>query len=921
MTDLAGQYLGRYYLKERLGEGGMATVYKAYDTRLERDVAVKIIRSAAFPMEALDSILKRFEREAKSLAKLSHPNIVKVYDYGDHDGSPYLVMEYLPGGTLKKFIGKPMNWQEAIRLLLPIARGVAYAHQRGILHRDIKPANILITEDGDPMLSDFGIAKLFEGEQTTALTGSGMAIGTPEYMAPEQWTGTTSIQSDLYSLGIVLYEMVAGRKPYMGDTPAAILIKQATEPLPSPRKFAVEIPESLEDVLVKALAKDPEDRYKSINAFSSALENLQVNMPARLPSESSPVEETFQVPAPKPFVAVPTQISPQNDIHDEVVSPFDKDGADSVSSDSVKMPHQEAGRTVHAIGVQEAGDQTFAHPTRSTGKISRRAIGFLVGGIFIALALWLGLPAMGKWLSPSTAATEQATDASGLSTPPILASQTLDLTQISETPFQVMTSTNIESPTLVPGTAKISPVDGMTLHYIPAGTFTMGDTAEHAAAECEKTGPSPDGCTIDKFSNEEPVHQVYLDAFWMDETEVTNAMYNLCVKAGVCSLPSALDYYPKDQFANYPVVFVSWEDARTYCEWAGRRLPTEAEWEKAARGIDGRTYPWGEAIGKTYANYNLYVGDATTVGQYEDGKSPYGLYDMAGNVYEFVADWYQPNYYETLGRTVNNPLGPTTGQNHVAKGGGYLYNAIRPAQREARDRPSNENGFRCVLPIDVETPGSATQTTPTESLNDQATQTPLPAGILFYDDFEGVEQVYSYSPSGSGLAFTTVVTLDDDHHNVLKAEPAEHRSIKFGEYSWENYVVEFDFMLSGKIRKDPDAWFAIIMRADSASPYEQYVSFFSLRDDNLVHAYQQCPARCLGVEAEAITSVTTYIQTDLWYHIRVEISNDRMSTYINDVLKLRTNDSRITNGKPGFDFSCCTGLTYYFDNIQVKEIK
>lgn len=186
MTDLSGQYLGRYYLAERLGEGGMATVYKAYDTRLERDVAVKIIRSAAFPQEEFDSILKRFEREAKSLAKLSHPNIVKVHDYGEHDGSPYLVMEYLPGGTLKKVLGKPVFWQEAVQLILPVGRGVAYAHQRGILHRDIKPANILMTESGEPMLSDFGIAKLFEGDQGTALTGSGMAIGTPEYMAPEQ---------------------------------------------------------------------------------------------------------------------------------------------------------------------------------------------------------------------------------------------------------------------------------------------------------------------------------------------------------------------------------------------------------------------------------------------------------------------------------------------------------------------------------------------------------------------------------------------------------------------------------------------------------------------------------------------------------------------------------------------------------------
>src|SRR5688572_3243226 len=236
MTDLAGQYLGRYYLVEQLGEGGMAVVYKAQDTLLERDVAIKIIRRGAFPADALAEILKRFEREAKSLAKLSHPNIVKVHDYGKHEGSPYLVMEYLPGGTLKKILGTPVPWQTALRLLIPVARGVEYAHQRGIVHRDIKPANVLITESGDPMLLDFGIAKLFEGDQTTSLTGTGMVIGTPEYMAPEQWNGQPNPQSDLYSLGIVLYEMVAGRKPYIADTPASILIKQATEPLPPPKQ-------------------------------------------------------------------------------------------------------------------------------------------------------------------------------------------------------------------------------------------------------------------------------------------------------------------------------------------------------------------------------------------------------------------------------------------------------------------------------------------------------------------------------------------------------------------------------------------------------------------------------------------------------------------------------------------------------------
>src|SRR5262245_23890846 len=272
MTDLSGQYLGRYYLTERLGEGGMAVVYKAYDTRLERDVAVKIIRSGAFPADDLDQVLKRFEREAKALAKFSHPHIVKVHDYGEHEGSPYLVMEYMPGGTLKKILGKPIPWQIALRLLLPVARGVEYAHQRGIVHRDIKPANVLITETGEPMLSDFGIAKLFEAEQSTHLTGTGMVIGTPEYMAPEQWDGKPGPQSDLYSLGIVLYEMVTGRKPYMADTLASLLLKQTTELLPPPQQFVADLPEEMGQLLIKALARDPRDRLADMKALIRIME-------------------------------------------------------------------------------------------------------------------------------------------------------------------------------------------------------------------------------------------------------------------------------------------------------------------------------------------------------------------------------------------------------------------------------------------------------------------------------------------------------------------------------------------------------------------------------------------------------------------------------------------------------------------------
>ena len=659
MTDLTGQYLGRYYLTERLGEGGMAVVYKAYDTRLERDVAVKIIRSGVFPPDDLEQVLKRFEREAKALAKLSHPNIVKVYDYGEHDGSPYLVIEYLPGGTLKKMLDKPVPWQDAVRLILPVARGVAYAHQRGILHRDIKPANVLITDGGEPMLSDFGIAKLFEGNQATALTGSGMAIGTPEYMAPEQWTGITSPQSDQYSLGIVLYEMVAGRKPYVADTPGAILIKQVTEPLPGPRKFVSDLPEDLEYVLIKSLAREPDDRYKDVNAFISALEDLHVSTMFAPPPEPEIVEPTSKVQVQEPAVSIPPQLSSRDD------------------GETIRI--EEPGEA------QKVEEETFSPPSvvrhPPSVKFSRKAMGLLFGGAILVVALWLGSPSIGKWFSPVSVSTEQATSTLDL----IFPSQTLEALLPSETPTLEVIPAEVSSPTPAPLPMEITDEKGASMVLVPAGEFTMGSDSGS--------------------SGEKPAHQVYLDAFYIDKYEVTNALYKACAGAGVCGQPADTTRYNNSQYAQHPVVDVDWNIAKTYCEWRSARLPTEAEWEKTARGTDGRTYPWGEGIDCSHANYydgdKFCVGSTAPVGSYESGKSPFGAYDMTGNVYEWVSDWYDENYYASSPKS--NPTGPINGSSRVLRGGSWsiwlnlnLRSFIRswgPAEFSG-----HYIGFRCALP-------------------------------------------------------------------------------------------------------------------------------------------------------------------------------------------------------------------------------
>ncbi len=314
MADLTGHTLGRYKVTGKLGEGGMATVYQAYDTRLDADVAVKVIHTENISRGGMDHAMKRFEREAKTLAKLTHPNIVKVIDYGQYQGQPYLVMTYLVGGTLKDRLGQPMPWRTAARLLTPIARALEYAHQQGMIHRDVKPSNILITGSGEPMLTDFGIAKIINEEAGMELTGTNATMGTPEYMAPEQVTSKNiDHRADIYSLGVVFYEMVTGGRPFKADTPMGVLLKQASEPIPMPGIFVKDLPTEVEKVLLKALAKKADDRYDNAGAFAEALEQLTSGGPPTGPIP--PMAATSSKPA------VPVQPTMYEDLSQTFLAP------------------------------------------------------------------------------------------------------------------------------------------------------------------------------------------------------------------------------------------------------------------------------------------------------------------------------------------------------------------------------------------------------------------------------------------------------------------------------------------------------------------------------------------------------------------------------------------------------------------------
>lgn len=269
MSELIGQTLGgRYRILEEIGRGGMgAIVYKALDTDLDRVVAVKVLPSF---LVRDPEYLERFHREAQAAAQLDGPHILNVFDYGEKEGYTYLVMSYVSGGTLQDRLGRPMAMEEVVDIISQVGEGLAFAHRRGVVHRDIKPGNILLTEDGQAVIADLGIAKILAA---SSLTKTSTVIGTPEYMSPEQGTGAKDVdeRSDIYALGVMLYEMLTGRVPFQADTPLALVHKHVYEPPPLPHSLNPAIPPAMERVVLRALNKKPEGRYQSVEQMVEAL--------------------------------------------------------------------------------------------------------------------------------------------------------------------------------------------------------------------------------------------------------------------------------------------------------------------------------------------------------------------------------------------------------------------------------------------------------------------------------------------------------------------------------------------------------------------------------------------------------------------------------------------------------------------------
>ena len=701
----------RYIIVRRLGRGGMGAVYAASDARITGKLwAVKEMSDAAItnPLEKQQAI-GAFRQEAEMLARLNHPNLPAVTDFFSEGGKQYLVMELVAGQTLEALLAaRPGPFPEAQVLdwVNQLCDVLNYLHnqQPPIVFRDLKPSNIMLEDSGRIKLIDFGIARLFKPGRASDT----QAMGTPGYAAPEQYgRGQTDARSDVYSLGVVMHNLLTKHDPSLN--PFNFLPVRQLNPAVSPQ---------VEAVIVRALRANPAERYQSVLEMRAALrgstppEGLAAPTPA--PAGMATVVEPASYTPPGQIP--PAGYTPAGGIPQPAYPPAGYTPPQPLPQPSPAPPRKgmpgwvwAAGGllalilcvvvalTALAIGSQADGGSPFAflggggQGNNGSGTSHLDPTVTLTPTESMPTASATGYPI----ISPTSTTTTQPTSTQNPTFTP--------------TPFKTSTATPIPTPTSLPGPGTLStnPSDDATLVFIPGGQFTMGLTS----TQVDQLLTICADCTDNIFNASQPAHPVELDSYWIYQTEVTNDMYARCVAAGSCSPPAGSNsstrenYWSNPAYAQHPVVLVDWFSARDYCSWAGGRLPTEAEWEYAARGDDDRLFPWGNLPpSPSLANVGDPNGDTTAVGSYPEGSSPFGVLDMAGNVWEWVNDWYEADYYARS--PVPNPTGPNSSSlgRRVGRGGAWFWDGAY-ASTAYHDwwEPQNtgtETGFRCAIPVE-----------------------------------------------------------------------------------------------------------------------------------------------------------------------------------------------------------------------------
>ena len=678
--------LNKYKLERLLGQGAFAEVYLATHLELRQPRALKILRRDAPGLGSTEytDFTARFMLEAQLGAKLDHSNLVRVYDFERDNQTLILVIEYCPGGSLADRLeharqeGQRIPLEECLKIALDIAQGLSAVHQLDAVHRDLKPSNILFDAQGRAKVADLGLAQVPGGpSQRSLLSQSTPHPGTPGYKSPEQESSGETLKppSDIYVLGLILFEMLTGRI-YGNLRPGTRLVS-----------LRPDAPVWLDELLARMLSKNPEERpwdgKQAAELLEDGLKSLGLEQRQPLQKEEPPPQQK----AEQPQLDSPQQKTEQPQL----------DSPPHKAQVPLKIP---------------AAWKKYAP--------------WLAGGVALVILIIIVISSIGpgkdSQLATQTAAS--ATDTARAANLPTVEDKTA-VPVITEThtppPDVSITDTPEPPPTELPELIKDEA--GVEMALIPGGSFMMGDNTGRALEVCRSHQTN---CDPIWFSYSEPVHAVYVDALYMDVYEVTNAQYAVFLNAkgnqeqgGVPWLDAegaSVKIHPAGEkwqvdagFAEHPVIDVSWYGAQAYCEWRGGRLPTEAEWEKAARGgLQGKHYPWGDEPpvcapeAWNGAQYVLCEGDTIPVGSFQ--PNGYRLYDMAGNVWEWVADWFAADYYALS--APENPTGPATGSMRVLRGGGSTNIWVDTSTRisEKPEDHLKSVGFRCVRPIDTDQP-------------------------------------------------------------------------------------------------------------------------------------------------------------------------------------------------------------------------